>query len=48
MIKARHTEGMSTGLIIVLGFLVLVVLSPFLTRAGDFDDRSRRGWWSNH
>jgi hypothetical protein len=39
---------MSSGLVIVIAFVVLFVLSPFLTRARDLDDRDRRGWWSNH
>ena len=48
MIKPGHTALMSTGLIFLIVFLVFVVLSPFLARASDFDDRSRRGWWVNH
>jgi len=36
------------GLTVVFLFIVLVALSPLLTRAGDLDDRDRRGWWSNH
>jgi hypothetical protein len=46
MSKRRHTE-----LVIGIGlvaFIVLMALAPLVTRAGDLDDRSRRGWWSNH
>jgi hypothetical protein len=39
---------MSTGLIVLIVFLVVVALAPFLTRAADLDERSRRGWWVNH
>ena len=48
MVKTRQNWCMSTGLIIFIVFLVFVALSPFLTRTGDLDDRSRRGWWINH
>jgi hypothetical protein len=47
MIKGRQTSLMNAGLIIFVGFLVLVALSPLLSRTGDFDDRARRGWWVN-
>jgi hypothetical protein len=39
---------MSVGLTVVVVFVVLAALAPLLTRAGDLDDRERRGWWSNH
>jgi hypothetical protein len=39
---------MNSGLVIVIALFALFVLSPLLTRAGDLDDRNRRGWWSNH
>lgn len=48
MVKTRHTEAMSSGLIFLVLFLLFVAFSPFLTRSGDLDDRGRRGWWINH
>jgi hypothetical protein len=46
MSKWRHTELMiGIGLAV---FIMLMALAPLVTRAGDLDDRSRRGWWSNH
>jgi hypothetical protein len=48
MIKATDNSAMNGGLIVFMAVLVFVFLSPLLTRAGDLDDRDRRGWWSNH
>ena len=39
---------MSIGLTVILAFVVLAAMAPLLTRAGDLDDRDRRGWWSKH
>lgn len=47
MVKHRQNWLMNAGLIFLTAFLVFVLLSPFLARARDFDDRSRRGWWIN-
>jgi hypothetical protein len=48
MIKRPDNWPMNSGLVIFIPLFVLFVLSPFLTRPGDLDDRDRRGWWSNH
>jgi hypothetical protein len=48
MIKQRENRSMNSVVVVFILFFVLCVLSPLLTRAGDLDDRSRRGWWSNH
>jgi hypothetical protein len=39
---------MSIGLAVFLVFAAVVAMAPLLTRAGDLDDRDRRGWWSKH
>jgi hypothetical protein len=39
---------MSIGLTVFLVFVAVAALAPLLTRAGDLDDRDRRGWWSKH
>ena len=48
MINAGQTTAMSVGLTVVVVVVALAALAPLLTRAGDLDDRDRRGWWSNH
>jgi hypothetical protein len=48
LIKHRNNPRMNSVVVVFIVFFVLCVLAPLLTRAGDLDDRSRRGWWSNH
>jgi hypothetical protein len=48
MIKQPDNRSMNSVVVLFIAFFVLCVLAPLLTRAGDLDDRDRRGWWSNH
>jgi hypothetical protein len=48
MIKSPQDCVMSVGLTVVVVVVAVAALAPLLTRAGDLDDRDRRGWWSKH
>ncbi|MGH3017893.1 MAG: hypothetical protein ACRDLU_05920 [Gaiellaceae bacterium] len=48
MINQPDNRSMNSGLVIFIVLIALFAFSPLLTRAGDLDDRDRRGWWSNH